>query len=104
MEPVFIVLISAGVVFAFLVLIYVLYANEKMKIDRRKQQELDNAYADVNLAKMDYNDSGVVETEKRNAADQTGQVTFDDIIKQDPLKSEKSGSEGVEEITGNFKG
>lgn len=101
MEPVFIVLISAGVVFAFLVLIYVLYANEKMKIDRRKQQELDNAYADVNLAKMDYNDSGVVETEK---VDRTGQVTFDEIIKQDPLKSEKSGSEGVEEITGNFKG
>lgn len=115
MEPIYIVLIVTGGIFALLVLVYFLYANEKAKVDRRKQQELDRFFADEKLARMDYSDASCNEEVYKilNRRTGSGQVTIDEVIgtdkSQDNAKSEepvfnKIANEGVEEITGNFKG
>lgn len=108
-------MIAAGSVFVFLLLVYVVLAAERAKANRRKQQALDKAYSDKNLAKMEYSDAPCnEETDKILSRKASGQLTIEDLVAPDKPSSEsqksdevvfgKIGTERVEEITGNFKG
>lgn len=115
MDSIYIVLITAGSVFAFLLLVYFVYAIEKAKGAKRRQQALNKVYSDRNLAKMEYSDVTCNEETNKILNRKSGQLTIDDVIMKDaPSQSEsqktdepifnKIETEGVEEITGKFKG
>ncbi len=116
MEPVYIVMICSACVFAALLLIYFLYSDKAKKEAARKQEELERAYSDKNLAKMEY-DVAVYDEETRKLMQHgNSQVTMDEVMSDGEESSEdevhlaaedalfeKMDSEGMEEITGNFK-
>lgn len=128
MQTIYIVMIFAASLFAVLLLAYIIYACYTKRLNSRKLAELEKAYSDKNLAKMEY-DVAVYDEETRNILDPkpVTQVTMDEVIKKDKAdsdddkKSDDSGNkeqqsdgeeaifskvdnEGMEEITGNFKG
>ncbi len=115
-------MISAAGLFALLLLAYFMNADAAKKNARRKSEELEKAYSDKNLAKMEY-DVAVYDDETRKLMDRSrseAQVTIDDVIVDEKKSAAPSADdvkpsageilfgkvdgEGVEEITGNFKG
>ncbi len=111
MEPVYIVMICSAVLFVILLSAYFVYADFQKRNNMRKEEELEKVYSDKNLAKMEY-DVAVYdeETRKLMTPRSTYQVTMDEVIQKDekePTEDVNFGkmeSEGVEQITGNFKG
>ncbi|HIU80293.1 MAG TPA: hypothetical protein IAC67_05195 [Candidatus Coproplasma excrementipullorum] len=116
MQPVYIVMICAAALFALLLLAYFKHAENAKKLNERKEEELQKVYSDKNLAKMEY-DVAVYDEETRKllSPHADSQVTMDEVIEKDDGKEEEKPSageilfgkvddEGMEEITGNFKG
>ena len=114
MEPVYIVMICSAALFALLLLAYFMRADVQRKLAERKEEELEKAYSDENLKKMEY-DVAVYDEETRKklrpAAD--SQVTMDEVLTEDKAKEQPSAKEilfgkvdgeGMEEIKGDFKG
>ena len=64
MEPVYIVMICAAALFALLLLAYFMRADVQRKLAERKEEELEKAYSDENLKKMEY-DVAVYDEETR---------------------------------------
>ncbi|MGN0818432.1 MAG: hypothetical protein ACI4L9_05615 [Candidatus Coproplasma sp.] len=117
MEPVYIVMICAGGVFLILLLAYFLVYTKQKKIKLRESQKLLEAYSNGKITKMDYDLAFYdEETRKLLGGATEGQVTIEDILSSDSASVEevtkktdeaifnKIENEGVEEITGNYKG
>ena len=111
MEPVYIVMICSACVFAALLLIYFLYSDKAKKETARKQEELERAYSDKNLAKMEY-DIAFYDDELPvpRVPGEDKQVTIDDVIGADeePLSAGESAiftkaDDGMEEISGHYE-
>ena len=111
-------MILAAVLFVILVAAYFMYADKMKKINETKAEELKKAYSDKNLAKMEY-DVAVYDEETRKLLTHEkseSQVTMDEIVPDEKerasdavLSSEdalfgKVDDEGMEEITGTYKG
>lgn len=116
-------MICAAGLFALLLLAYFLKADAAKKFEQRKREDLQKAYADKNLAKMEY-DVAVYDEETRKLMNPKtdSQVTMDEVVKTSSEEDEKKpepeekklsageilfgkvDGEGMEEITGNFKG
>ena len=118
MQPIHIVMILAAVLFVILVAAYFMYADKMKKINETKAEELKKTYSDKNLAKMEY-DVAVYDEETRKLLTHEkseSQVTMDEIVPDEKerasdavLSSEdalfgKGDDEGMEEITGTYKG
>lgn len=110
MELPYILTIAVCSLFVLLFLIYLIVYFRGRYEHNRRMTEIEQMYADKNLAKMDY-DSAVYdeETEKLLAMRQSeaGQMTIDDVMKQVAVAANESvfqkvDTEGVEEITGNY--
>ena len=114
MEPEYILLISAGGVFALLLFIYLIFAIEKAKAAHRSKMNISKAYLPENLQKMEYDvafyDKNVFSYGYRQEA--ARQVTIDDILVEEADDTAQMTEEavftqvedkGMEQITGNFK-
>ena len=116
MQPIYIVMICAAALFTILLIAYILQADYAKKINMQKEESLEKTYSDKNLAKMEY-DVAMYDEETRKLLNpqSDSQVTMDEVIEKDDGKDEdkpsaeeilfgKVDDEGMEEITGNFKG
>lgn len=123
MQPIYIVMICAAGLFALLLLAYFMKADANKKFEQRKNEDLRKAYADKNLSKMEYDVACYDEETKRLLhPDADSQVTMEEVIEPKEGEEKKSDApeekkpsaeeilfgkvdgEGMEEITGNFKG
>lgn len=114
MQTEYILLICAGGVFGFLLFMYMLIELERWKRDRKIKKSLEAAYADKNLAKMEY-DMAFYDDEaflKDRSADNSRQVTIDDVLnpndEEDVKQSEKALFVRIESVendvlVGNYK-
>ena len=112
MKPEYILLICAGGVFALILFIYLLYAIEKAKFEKRNKEKLYKAYSPEKLSKMEYD----VAFYNKNVfnlsnSDSERQVTIDDLLGEDSSDMTKLTEDsvfaqveegGVEEITGRY--
>lgn len=117
MEPVYILMICAGGVFALLLLIYALYFREQKMKEERNRERIEEAYSDEHITKMEY-DLAFYDEETRKILNGAPleQVTIDELLnsnkqtveaetkKTDEAIFNKIENEGVEEITGKYKG
>lgn len=109
-------MICSAVIFAALVGLFIFLTVKRRRKEEEAEKVLENAYADKNLAKMEY-DIAFYDEETYRLMRGNSQVTMDEII-SDNASSEagadnqpsaegaifaKIDSEGVEEITGRFK-
>lgn len=112
MKPEYILLICAGGVFALMLFVYMLYALEKAKFEKRNKEKLYKSYLPENLSKMEYDvafyDKNVFTF---NNGETERQVTIDDLLSEDSADLSKMTEDsvfaqveegGVEEITGRF--
>ncbi len=112
MKPEYILLICAGGVFALMLFVYMLYAIEKSKYEKRNRDKLYTSYSPENLCKMEYDvafyDKNVFNFNSREAE---RQVTIDDLLgdEADDLTQLTEESvfaqieeSGVEEIRGGY--
>lgn len=109
-----ILLICAGSLFVLLLIIYIIVAIRKREKNIEEEVMLEAAYADKNLAKMEYDiafyDVDMFDNQPQEPVRQ--QMTFDDIqTEQQDDESEQAAEEaiftrvddeGVEEITGTY--
>lgn len=113
MKPEYILLICAGGVFALLLFIYLIYAIEKAKANRRNREMIFKSYSPENLQKMEYDvafyDKNVFSYSYGREAER--QVTIDDLLTEEDDNLTQMSEEavfaqvedkGVEEIKGNF--
>ncbi len=113
MKPEYILLICAGGVFALLVFIYLIYAIEKAKANRRNKENIIKSYSPENLQKMEYDvafyDKNVFTYGYSREAER--QVTIDDILTDEADNMTQVAEEavfaqvedkGVEQINGKF--
>lgn len=113
MELEYILLICAGGVFLLLVFIYMIYAIEKAKANRRIKEKIYKSYTPENLQKMEYDvafyDKNVFKVSYASEADR--QVTIDDLLTDEPDNIAQMTEEavltqvedkGMEEIVGKF--
>ena len=112
MEVPYIITITVCSLFVLIFLIYLIVWSHKRNLYNQQMRDIRNMYSDKNLAKMDY-DCAIydAETEKLIAMQQheAGQMTIDDVMKQsvtskaaDKTVFQTVGTEGLEEITGNY--
>lgn len=112
MKPEYILLICAGGVFVLLLFIYLLYAIEKAKLEKRNKEAIYKSYTPEQLRKMEYDvsfyDKNVFHL-NNNLTDR--QVTIDDILTEESDDTAKLSEDavfaqveegGVEEIKGKF--
>lgn len=110
-------MICAGGLFIILLFAYILHYINQKKIDKLNRQRLNEAYSDKNITKMEYDLAFYDEETLRLLGRATeGQVTIDEVLtvdgatvdaatkKTDDAIFNKIENEGVEEITGNYKG
>ena len=115
MEACYIVMICSAVVFAVLVGLFIIMTVKRRRKEEEAKSVLENAYADKNLAKMEY-DIAFYDDETYRLMRGNSQVTMDEIISDNASEAgadkqpsaegaifAKIDSEGVEEITGRFK-
>lgn len=110
MEFQYIILIVAGSVFVFLMLIYTVVAIERCKRDKRNAGKLAASYAENNLRRMEY-DVALYDGSD-SASESVSQVAMDDLFSENNVNDETrySGAailgsveyEGVEEIKGEY--
>lgn len=128
MQTIYIVFICAASLFVVLFLVYVIRACIARRNYLIRQRNIKQAYSDSNLAKMEY-DVAVYDDEINNAdssdtkdkttsegkeadvnkedkSDDSAESQSDDSADSDETEAlfEKVDNEGMEEITGNFKG
>ena len=112
MNPEYIIAIVTGGVFLILLLSFVIVYGVRRSNHKKFQKQLDEAYLGGNLAKMEYDFAAYdEETEKileRLSAGAEKQVTIDDVLSDNKsaLPEDvfaKIDTEGLEEITGNYK-
>lgn len=108
-------MICSGVLFALLLMAYFMHADNTKKLGERKAIELEKAYSDKNLTKMEY-DVAVYDEEVHEPAEAgshtengTGKPEDEEEAGERKAAAEeilfgKVDDEGMEEITGNFKG
>ncbi|MCM1439459.1 MAG: hypothetical protein NC131_09725 [Roseburia sp.] len=112
MKSEYILLIVAGGVFALMLFIYLLYAIEKAKFERRNKEKLYKSYKPENLSKMEYDvafyDRNVFSLVSREGE---RQVTIDDLLGDEAADMSQMTEAsvfaqveegGVEEIRGNY--
>lgn len=115
MEACYIVMICSAVVFVGLFALFIVLTVKKRRREEAERSALEAAYADKNLAKMEY-DIAFYDDETYRLMHRGGQVTMDEVIVNNSADAEekkqpssegaiftKIDSEGVEEITGRFK-
>lgn len=113
MELEYILMICAGGVFLLLVFIYMIYAIEMAKANRRNKEKIYKSYTPENLQKMEYDvafyDKNVFKYTYAGEADR--QVTIDDLLTDEPDNLSQMTEEsvftqvedkGMEQITGKF--
>ncbi len=111
MEPKYIVAITAGGIFLILFLVFIILAAHRQKVEKRLQERLDKEYSNENLAKMEYDfanyDDETVKMLSADSEKSETQVTIYDVLSEELAQPEevfgKIESEGMEEITGNYK-
>lgn len=117
MKPEYVLLISAGGVFALLLLIYMITAIYQYRKNKRKQRAIIESYSDENIRRMDYDFAFSSDGSfgPLHAAE-PGQVTIDEVLDATEIDANaaaarpvsdanfsKIENEGVEEITGTYK-
>ena len=110
MEPKYIVAIVAVGLFAFLFLIFFILLAHRRRMEAKLQAYLYEVYSDKNLIKSDYDfsDDEVVQPfvvrEARTSEHEDYKEENEDIqqLKMEDIYG-KIDSEGIEEITGNYK-
>ncbi len=111
MEPKYIVAIVVGGIFFIMLVTYVIFTVRIGYLEKLRRSEIEKMYSDKNLVKMDY-DFAIYdeETAKLLAENErkSGQLTIDDVLADSGLAVDESvfgtiDSEGLEEITGNYK-
>ena len=108
-------MICSAVVFAGLVILFIYMTVKRRRREEEAEFELEQAYSDKNLAKMEY-DIAFYDEETYRLMRGNSQVTMDEIMSdsasdanaEKPSVPEgaiftKIDTEGVEEITGKFK-
>ena len=113
MKAEYILLICAGGVFLALFLIYLIYALETSKAEKRNRVKLEKSYSDGNLKKMEYDvafyDKNAIKINYTRPVER--QVTIDDVLDattEDKAKQTENAlfahveDEGVQEIKGKF--
>lgn len=111
MDPKYIVAIVAGGVFLVLFIVFIIVSAYRRKIEARLQARIAKEYSDENLAKMEYDfavyDEETVKLLSGAAEIPVTQVSIYDVLSEDLAQPEevfgKIESEGMEEITGNYK-
>ncbi len=82
MEPLYILFVSAGGVFLFILFAFLLANIETWKHNMKTKRDISKAYSDENLAKMEYDfafyDGDLYDRKSRN--DLAKQVTIDDVL------------------------
>ncbi len=90
MEPMYVVLICAGGVFALFFIFYLIYAIESYKIRTRNEIALKDAYSEKNLTKMEYDvafyDGDTYET--LYGGNVNRQVTIDEVLSENQRDEE----------------
>ena len=111
MDPKYIVAIVTGGIFLILFIVFIIIFAHKRKTEARLQARLEQEYSDENLAKMEY-DFAVYDEETAKILSgavekPVTQVSIYDVLSEDLAQPEevfgKIESEGMEEITGNYK-
>ena len=113
MKPEYILLICAGSVFVLLVLIYMIYAIEKSKSERRNKENIIKSYMPENLQKMEYDVAFYDKNVFRYGygKDTERQVTIDDILSEETDNMTQLTEDavfahvedkGVQQIKGNY--
>lgn len=113
MKPEYILLICAGSVFVLLVLIYMIYAIEKSKSERRNKENIIKSYMPENLQKMEYDVAFYDKNVFRYGygKDTERQVTIDDILSEETDNMAQLTEDavfahvedkGVQQIKGNY--
>ena len=113
MKPEYILLICAGGVFFLLLFVYLIYAIEISKANRRNKEKIYKSYAPENLQKMEYDvafyDKNVFHYGYSREAER--QVTIDDILSDEADERTQVAEEavfaqvedkGVERIKGKY--
>ena len=113
MKAEYILLICAGGVFLALFLIYLIYALETSKAEKRNRVKLEKSYSDGNLKKMEYDvafyDKNAIKINYTPSDDR--QVTLDGLLNATTENRAKQKDnalfahvedEGVQEIKGKF--
>lgn len=108
-------MICSAIIFAALVGLFIFMTTKRRRKEEEAKKVLENAYADKNLAKMEY-DIAFYDEETYRLMRGNSQVTMDEIISDNASEAgadnqpsaegaifAKIDSEGVEEITGRFK-
>ncbi len=113
MEVEYIVAIVSGGVFLLLLVLYIVMYFRGKKREEMQWENISKMYASRNLVKMKYAFAAYdAETEKIIAEKQSGddsQITIDDLVRAEAAAAAVENvlsnveSEGVEEITGNYK-
>lgn len=111
MEPEYIVAISVGGLYLLIFFIYIIVACKKQKREKALNSRLAAAYSDEELVKMEYDFAVYDEETSRmlSGGKPAGerQVTIDDVLSgsepDDAAVFGKIETEGMEEITGNYK-
>ncbi len=115
MEACYIVMICSAVVFAALLGFFIYFTVKRRRKSYEDEKALEEAYADKNLAKMEY-DIAFYDEETYRLMRGNGQVTMDEVMSDSAVDGGTEGkvspegaiftkidTEGVEEITGRFK-
>ena len=107
MEPQYIVAIVCGSVFLILLFVYIILRVIKNKRELKAKAQLSEVYNDEALAKMEYDFAVYDEESSELLGEQTkreGHTTIDEELDVPPEEViAKVDSEGMEEITGNYK-
>lgn len=112
MEEKYIVAIVAGGLFLLLFFVFLIVMAHRRNVEKQLQARLDEVYSDKNLVKMEYDfavydeETSKMITETRAVSEK--QVTIYDVLTDGKLTPPeevfgKIESEGMEEITGNYK-
>lgn len=114
MAPEYILLIISGGIFVLLLFIYLIYAIEKAKAERRNRNNIAKSYLPENLSKLEYDvafyEKNVFHYGYNREAER--QVTIEDLMGDEndgvTQMSEEAvftqvEDKGVEQITGNFR-
>lgn len=106
MEPQYIVAIVSGGIFLILILTYIILRVIRDKKELREKARISQIYNDEALEKMEYDFAMYDEESSEILSEQSRREGYTDV-NEEPVQHEevfaKVDSEGMEEITGNYK-
>lgn len=111
MDVKFIVTIVAGSLFLLLFLVFIILSVRRKNKEAQQRQRLEQMYADKNLVKMDYDFIAYDEETEKLVGEMpvtSGQMSIHDIDPSavtsfDSVVFQTVDTDGLEEITGNYK-